>query len=263
MGARDVGRGSGCHHPGEGGCGCGHGLGALVFPLGASIVARDEHGATVRGRGTGRTGDTGRRRRRGPGIFYRAMGSWRRFRGLLRRMPRTQGLVKGLANYRCHPETMSTTIVGDSGDSCCGRGVGGALPGIRGGCGRVAFDPRRRSDSGATGGRRRVAGVRRRRIGDEHDDHGRGCHGPARRRGDAAQNASWCTGYGPSGDEWIVEANTKISEMAADYPERVRVADWAAIAAKRPGLLAGDRIHPGPEASKRYAEEIARALDSF
>ena len=71
------------------------------------------------------------------------------------------------------------------------------------------------------------------------------------------------TGYGPSGDEWIVEANTKISEMAADYPERVRVADWAAVAAKRPGLLAGDRIHPGPEASKRYAEEIARALDSF
>lgn len=71
------------------------------------------------------------------------------------------------------------------------------------------------------------------------------------------------TGYGPSADGWIDEANTRISAMAADYPGQVRVADWAAIAAKRPELLAGDRVHPGPEASKRYAEEIARALDSF
>ncbi len=71
------------------------------------------------------------------------------------------------------------------------------------------------------------------------------------------------TGYGPSSDSWIDEANTTISEMAADYPGQVRVADWAAVAATRPELLADDRVHPGPEASKRYAAEIARALDSF
>ena len=71
------------------------------------------------------------------------------------------------------------------------------------------------------------------------------------------------TGYGPEQDGWIGEANAMISEMAANYPQQVRVADWAAVAAQRPELLADDRIHPGPEASKRYAEEIARALDSF
>lgn len=71
------------------------------------------------------------------------------------------------------------------------------------------------------------------------------------------------TGYGPSKDEWIAQANTTIFAMAADYPDRVRVADWAVVAAQRPELLASDRIHPGPEASRHYAAEIARALDSF
>ena len=71
------------------------------------------------------------------------------------------------------------------------------------------------------------------------------------------------TGYGPSEDDWIGESNVMIAAMAADYPNQVRVANWAAYAAKNKEILAGDGIHPGPEASKVYVDEIARALDSF
>lgn len=71
------------------------------------------------------------------------------------------------------------------------------------------------------------------------------------------------TGYGPENEYWIAEANAKIYEVGERYPDIVRIADWAPIAAANHDLLAGDLTHPGPGGSALYADEVVRALSDF
>ncbi|MFY9262458.1 MAG: acetyltransferase [Actinomycetaceae bacterium] len=70
------------------------------------------------------------------------------------------------------------------------------------------------------------------------------------------------TGHAP-GAWWVDSANATIFELAAENPDRVRVADWFSIAQAHPELLAGDQIHPGVEGGQLYAAEVLRALESF
>lgn len=71
------------------------------------------------------------------------------------------------------------------------------------------------------------------------------------------------TGYGPERCTWIPPTNAAIREAADAHEEQIRVADWEAIAASNQNLLAGDRVHPNIEGSQLFADELARALDSF
>lgn len=72
----------------------------------------------------------------------------------------------------------------------------------------------------------------------------------------------WVTAAAPHA-EWVPQSNATIAQIAAEYPDRVRVADWAAIAAAHPEHLASDGIHPGGEGGAEYATEVKRAVDSF
>lgn len=71
------------------------------------------------------------------------------------------------------------------------------------------------------------------------------------------------TGHAPAYATWVPEANKTVRNLAKKYPDRVRIADWDAIASKHPELLAGDGIHPGPKGGQLYADEVKRALESF
>ncbi|QOR45719.1 acyltransferase family protein [Trueperella pecoris] len=72
----------------------------------------------------------------------------------------------------------------------------------------------------------------------------------------------WVTANAPRA-AWVPEANATIRSLAAEYPDRVRVADWEPIAKAHPELLSHDGIHPNPQGSKLYAAEVKRAIDSF
>ncbi|MDY5403394.1 MAG: acyltransferase family protein [Trueperella sp.] len=72
----------------------------------------------------------------------------------------------------------------------------------------------------------------------------------------------WVTAAAPNA-EWVPRSNATIAQIATEYPDRVRVADWAAIAAAHPEHLASDGIHPGGTGGAEYAAEIKRAIDSF
>ncbi|MDD7385109.1 MAG: acyltransferase family protein [Actinomycetaceae bacterium] len=71
------------------------------------------------------------------------------------------------------------------------------------------------------------------------------------------------TGHGPQRDSWIEASNSAIKDAATAHPDRIAVADWDSIASDHSDLLAGDQVHPGPAASRLYAAEIKRALESF
>lgn len=71
------------------------------------------------------------------------------------------------------------------------------------------------------------------------------------------------TGFAPNYATWVPQANATIHEYAKKYPQRIAVADWAAIAPNHLGEMAGDQIHPGSVAAQYYANEIARALNTF
>lgn len=71
------------------------------------------------------------------------------------------------------------------------------------------------------------------------------------------------TGFAPDYATWVPEANATIHEYAKKYPQQIAVADWAAIAPNHLAELAGDQIHPGSAAAQYYANEVARALNTF
>lgn len=69
------------------------------------------------------------------------------------------------------------------------------------------------------------------------------------------------TGFGTARTTWIGEANAEIQRIAAEHPDRVRIADWASAIADHTDLLAGDSIHPGRQGAEIYADTIVRALE--
>lgn len=71
------------------------------------------------------------------------------------------------------------------------------------------------------------------------------------------------TGYGPARKYWIAQANEAIKAFAAAHRGQVVIADWEAAIAGHVDLLAGDQIHPGPKATKIYAQVVKEALESF
>lgn len=70
-------------------------------------------------------------------------------------------------------------------------------------------------------------------------------------------------GFGPGRATWIPKSNATLQEIAAEYPEQVRIADWNSYAAAHQDQLADDHIHPKSEASQAYAQIIVDALNSF
>lgn len=73
----------------------------------------------------------------------------------------------------------------------------------------------------------------------------------------------FATGYGPADKTWISAANTEIQALAQAHPDRVRVADWASIAAAHQDELAGDHVHPDGRLAPAYAQAVKDAVDSF
>ncbi|WP_454116741.1 acyltransferase family protein [Microbacterium aurum] len=61
--------------------------------------------------------------------------------------------------------------------------------------------------------------------------------------------------------DWIPGVNSDLAAFAATHPGVV-VADWAQAIAPHPDMLAGDRIHPGPQGGGVYADTVAAAIDS-
>ncbi|WP_447949291.1 acyltransferase family protein [Microbacterium aurum] len=61
--------------------------------------------------------------------------------------------------------------------------------------------------------------------------------------------------------DWIAGVNSDLAAFAATHPGVV-VADWAQAIAPHPDMLAGDRIHPGPQGGGVYADTVAAAIDS-
>lgn len=60
--------------------------------------------------------------------------------------------------------------------------------------------------------------------------------------------------------DWIPGVNSDLAAFAATHPGVV-VADWAQAIAPHPDMLAGDRIHPGPQGGGVYADTVAAAID--
>jgi len=60
--------------------------------------------------------------------------------------------------------------------------------------------------------------------------------------------------------DWIPGVNSDLAAFAASHPGVV-VADWAQAIAPHPDMLAGDRIHPGPQGGGVYADTVAAAID--
>ncbi|MBZ6372455.1 MAG: acetyltransferase [Microbacterium hominis] len=60
--------------------------------------------------------------------------------------------------------------------------------------------------------------------------------------------------------DWIAGVNSDLAAFAATHPGVV-VADWAQAIAPHPDMLAGDRIHPGPQGGGVYADTVAAAID--
>ena len=71
------------------------------------------------------------------------------------------------------------------------------------------------------------------------------------------------TGFGPAHITWIPQSNQTIHDIAAKYPDRVAVADWAAAIQPHQDLLAADDIHPGAEGGAIFAQTVQDALASF
>ncbi|MDR6939953.1 acyltransferase family protein [Arcanobacterium hippocoleae] len=79
----------------------------------------------------------------------------------------------------------------------------------------------------------------------------------------AAHKFVFVTGFAPKYATWVPIANEHIKQAATEHPQEIAVADWAAIAPNHLAEFAGDKIHPGENAARYYANEIARALNSF
>jgi peptidoglycan/LPS O-acetylase OafA/YrhL len=60
--------------------------------------------------------------------------------------------------------------------------------------------------------------------------------------------------------DWIPGVNEELSSFARR--PGVELADWSSAIAPREDLLAGDRIHPGTDAGRVFAETIAAAVDA-
>lgn len=71
------------------------------------------------------------------------------------------------------------------------------------------------------------------------------------------------TGFGPERIDWIATSNQNIQALAAKYPARVKIADWATAIAPHTDYLAGDFIHPGPEGGNVFAQAVKAALEAF
>ncbi len=62
--------------------------------------------------------------------------------------------------------------------------------------------------------------------------------------------------------DWIAGVNADLAEFARER-ENVTVADWSGAIADRPELLAADRVHPGDEAARIFADTVAAAVQQI
>lgn len=71
------------------------------------------------------------------------------------------------------------------------------------------------------------------------------------------------TGYGPAALGWIRQTDQVYRDVAAAQPARVRVADWQQAITGKENLLAGDKVHPGPDGGRIYAQTVKDTLDGW
>lgn len=71
------------------------------------------------------------------------------------------------------------------------------------------------------------------------------------------------TASAPEYATWVPIANATMRSFAAQYPDRIVIADWEAIALSHPEYLAGDKIHPDSEGGQLFADAIVQALKQF
>lgn len=73
--------------------------------------------------------------------------------------------------------------------------------------------------------------------------------------------AVWATiAAPPVGGVGYEQANELLRRLAAELRPRLQIVDWAADAAARPGLLAGDRVHGTPSGYAHRARAYAAAM---
>jgi peptidoglycan/LPS O-acetylase OafA/YrhL len=61
---------------------------------------------------------------------------------------------------------------------------------------------------------------------------------------------------------WLPDANARLAEIAADYPN-THVVDWFATSQSSPELLHSDRTHPNMAGTEVYAQLIAEVTDTM